>query len=262
MILVTALVLLMRIQDQALPAGYSIPVVDISAEKRFQVEVDREQGQYLGHPTTLLLEDGKTVLCVYPKGHGKGAIVYKRSKDGGKTWSERLPTPATWATSLETPTLYRTVDRRGSKRVILFSGLYPIRMAHSEDDGKTWGELEPIGDYGGIVAMGSVVRLKSGDYAAMFHDDGRYYQRGGKAKGVFTLYQTLSHDGGLTWGTPRTLFKSSEVHLCEPGVIRSPDGKQLGQIDVPERPIQILFGGTDGRTLFILTHHSLYAVKT
>jgi sugar lactone lactonase YvrE len=42
----------------------------------------------------------------------------------------------------------------------------------------------------------------------------------------------------------------------------APDGRQIGQIDVPERPLQILFGGADGRTLFILTHHALYAVKT
>ena len=40
----------------------------------------------------------------------------------------------------------------------------------------------------------------------------------------------------------------------------APDGKPLGQIDVPERPIQLIFGGADGRTLFILTHHALYAV--
>ncbi len=41
----------------------------------------------------------------------------------------------------------------------------------------------------------------------------------------------------------------------------APDGKDLGRIDVPERPLQILFGGEDNRTLFILTHHALYAVK-
>ncbi|MDE1917971.1 MAG: SMP-30/gluconolactonase/LRE family protein [Sphingomonadales bacterium] len=41
----------------------------------------------------------------------------------------------------------------------------------------------------------------------------------------------------------------------------APDGKDLGRIDVPERPLQILFGGEDHRTLFILTHHTLYAVK-
>jgi hypothetical protein len=39
-------------------------------------------------------------------------------------------------------------------------------------------------------------------------------------------------------------------------------GTSIGRIDVPERPIQILFGGADRRTLFVLTHHNLYAVKT
>ncbi|WP_409929041.1 glycosyl hydrolase family 28-related protein [Sphingomonas sp. BAUL-RG-20F-R05-02] len=38
-------------------------------------------------------------------------------------------------------------------------------------------------------------------------------------------------------------------------------GKPLGRIDVPERPLQLLLGGTDRRTLFILTHHALYAVQ-
>ena len=39
-------------------------------------------------------------------------------------------------------------------------------------------------------------------------------------------------------------------------------GAKLGEIDVPERPIDILFGGPDHRTLFILAHHALFAVKT
>jgi sugar lactone lactonase YvrE len=39
------------------------------------------------------------------------------------------------------------------------------------------------------------------------------------------------------------------------------DGHQVGRIDVPERPLQILFGGPDRRTLFILTHHALYAAR-
>ena len=38
-------------------------------------------------------------------------------------------------------------------------------------------------------------------------------------------------------------------------------GKQIGRIDVPERPIQIVFGEADRRTLFILAHHALYAVR-
>jgi hypothetical protein len=38
------------------------------------------------------------------------------------------------------------------------------------------------------------------------------------------------------------------------------DGKLAGRIDLPERPLQLIFGGPDRRTLFVLTHHSLYAV--
>src|SRR2546427_6671882 len=74
------------------PRGYSIPLIDLAGETNRQLIVDREPGQYLGHPTTVLLEDGRTMLCVYPKGHGRGAIVLKRNTDGGRTWSERLPT--------------------------------------------------------------------------------------------------------------------------------------------------------------------------
>ncbi len=44
-------------------------------------------------------------------------------------------------------------------------------------------------------------------------------------------------------------------------LVYSPDGKLLGKIDVPERPVDLVFGGADRRTLYILTHHSLYAVK-
>jgi sugar lactone lactonase YvrE len=38
-------------------------------------------------------------------------------------------------------------------------------------------------------------------------------------------------------------------------------GKPIGRIDVPERPIDIIFGGAGGRTLFILAHHALFAGK-
>ena len=38
-------------------------------------------------------------------------------------------------------------------------------------------------------------------------------------------------------------------------------GRRAGST-CPERPVQILFGGPDRRTLFILTHHALYSVTT
>lgn len=235
-----------------LAPGYTIPVVDISGEKERQVIVDQEKGQYLGHPTTLLLEDNKTMLIVYPKGHGRGPIVYKRSNDAGLTWSERLPTPKSWETSLEVPTLHRVVDANGKKRIIMFSGLYPIRMAVTEDDGANWSELNPIGNFGGIVAMGTVIDLKTpGHYLAFFHDDGRYI-RGAPAKAWrFWVYTTLSKDGGLTWSAPTPIAMLPDASLCEPGALRSPDGKQIAVLlreNSRKHNSFVIFSNDEGQT--------------
>lgn len=45
-------------------------------------------------------------------------------------------------------------------------------------------------------------------------------------------------------------------------LVYTPEGKLTNRIDVPERPIDLIFGGADRRTLYILTHHSLYQIRT
>lgn len=240
--------------ETASPPG-PVKVVDLSGDVHRHVTVDRERGQYLGHPTTVLLEDGSTILSVYPKGHGRGAIVLKRSADGGRTWSPRLPVPASWSTSREVPTIHRVVDARGVRRLILWSGLYPARLAVSEDDGESWSPLEPAGEWGGIVVMSSVFgeRGAPGHYTALFHDDGRYISGEDRRQSpvVFTLYETRSTDGGLTWSSPRGLLARADVHLCEPGVIRSPDGRRLAALlreNSRRRNSHIMFSDDEGRT--------------
>jgi hypothetical protein len=216
-----------------------------------QVVVDRQPGQYLGHPTTVLLEDGKTIIAVYPMGHGSGQIVMKRSTDAGRTWSTRLPVPDNWATSKEVPTIHRTIDGKGVRRLILFSGLYPARMSLSENDGAGWTPLETLGDWGGIVVMGSVERLRDGKYIAMFHDDGRFFTGRGVRSDTMTLFQTFSADGGLHWTYPERVLEADTVHLCEPGIVRSPDGKQLAALLRENRRIRrsfIIASQNEGRT--------------
>ena len=241
----------------------SIPVIDLDKEAHRQVVVDKEKDQYLGHPTTILLEDNKTILTVYPKGHGKGGIVYKKSEDAGASWSERLPTPESWATSREVPTIHRVVDKYGKKRLIMWSGLYPARLSVSEDDGQSWSELEKVGNWGGIVVMGALTPLETGKghYMALFHDDGRFFTANGLevyAKDreqynsrMFTLYKTFTYDGGLTWSHPEVITKSREIHICEPGVIRSLNGNQLAVLlreNSRRDNSQIIFSNNEGKT--------------
>lgn len=212
--------------------------LDLAAEGARRVVVDREEGQYLGHVSTVLLEgvgDGKTILAVYPKGHGGGAIVLKRSTDGGRTWGERLPPPESWKTSKECPSIHRVVDAAGKARLVLWTGLFPARYSVSEDDGATWTELKDAADgrpeaerWGGIVVMSGFEAGKTpGRAMAWFHDDGRFFRAGGKVTKTFTVYQVETEDGGLTWGAPRAVLASEDVSICEPGTLRSPDGSAI-----------------------------------
>jgi len=240
----------------AVSAQAPIRWLDLDAEDAWQLGVEQVTvrqvpRRYLGHPTTVLLPDKKTMLCVHPAGHGRGAITLQQSGDSGRSWSEPLPVPASWKTSKETPTIHRLIDPKdGTARLVVFSGLYPIRSSLSLDEGATWTELAPIGDFGGIVAMSSVVKLAGGDYAAYFHDDGRFF-KDGKKRSQFTVYQTLSHDGGQTWRDPTVIWTGADVDLCEPGVIRSPDGKRLAMLlreNRRRKNSHVMFSDDESRT--------------
>jgi sugar lactone lactonase YvrE len=64
-------------------------------------------------------------------------------------------------------------------------------------------------------------------------------------------------------GESVTQDQAGNVYLASGQVqVFSPGGKLIGRIDVPERPIDLVFGGPDRRTLYILTHASLYSVRT
>jgi sugar lactone lactonase YvrE len=57
--------------------------------------------------------------------------------------------------------------------------------------------------------------------------------------------------------------RNGNVYLANGQIfVYDPAGGMIGEIDGPERPIDILFGGPDRRTLFMLGHHMLYEVKT
>ena len=60
------------------------PLVDISAETHRHVTIaSGTEEVYQGHPTTLLMPDGKTMFAVWCLNHGGFAGPMARSDDGG-----------------------------------------------------------------------------------------------------------------------------------------------------------------------------------
>ena len=78
------------------------------------------------------------------------------------------------------------------------------------------------------------------------------------AGGAITDLKTFANRGGesVAVGPDGRIFVANGQVF-----VYAPDGKEVSRIDVPERPLQLLFGGTDRSTLFILTHHALYATQ-
>jgi sugar lactone lactonase YvrE len=83
-----------------------------------------------------------------------------------------------------------------------------------------------------------------------------------------TYVADVKDDGSLTHlrlfanrgGESVAVAPDGKVYLAAGQIyVYHPDGTPAGEIDVPERPISIVFGGKDRQTLFILARTSLYS---
>ncbi|MET0498653.1 MAG: glycosyl hydrolase family 28-related protein [Steroidobacteraceae bacterium] len=76
--------------------------------------------------------------------------------------------------------------------------------------------------------------------------------------GVLADLKVFTERGGesvATDGAGRVYVANGQIFVY------SANGEEVGRIDVPARPLQIVFGGANRETLFILTHHALYSVN-
>ncbi len=89
--------------------------------------------------------------------------------------------------------------------------------------------------------------------------------------GEKTYSATVEPDGTLSnlklfaeqGGESVTVDSAGDVYIAAGEVfVYNASGEMIETIDIPERPLQLLFGGADGKTLFILARSSLYAVQT
>ena len=81
---------------------------------------------------------------------------------------------------------------------------------------------------------------------------------------------TVAADGGISnpvlfaeqGGEGLAVDSTGNVYLAAGQIyVYSPSGKLIDTIRMPERPIQLLFGGADRKTLYVLTHTNLYSVR-
>jgi gluconolactonase len=90
------------------------------------------------------------------------------------------------------------------------------------------------------------------------HGDGKTFRYAVNDDGTLSaksLFAPVGSDG-------MTIDSEGNVYLTERGVlVYSPAGEMIAEIEVPERPSNVCFGGRDGQTLFVTARTSLYSIQ-
>ncbi|MEG1564331.1 MAG: sialidase family protein [Bacteroides sp.] len=215
--LLQTLITLAALPCVAQTAQPNLPWVDLSAQKERQTVIAQGKTDlYNGHPTTVLMDDNKTILCTWSFGHGGKASFFAESKDAGLNWFTRK-TPADWNTMSNCPSIYKLTDKQGKERLFVFCGEPKMGQSYSEDDGKTWSAVRTL-NKPCVMAFASIVKLKNGDYLGLYHRGEKDQDRP-----PLTLWQAISHDGGLTWDESTLVGRMEGRNACEPCVFRVPE---------------------------------------
>ena len=202
--------------------------VDLSAETRRHVIIAQgTEDIYQGHPTTLLMPNGRTIFCVWTYNHGGPCGPMARSDDGGLTWT-RLDDqlPEGFQKHRNCPSIYRLVDPQGKARLWVFSAQPNMPSIMSEDGGKGWQEMAPLG-FPCVMTFSSVVRLRNGTYLGLYHRRADVETGEGNRSVPLHVMQTSTIDGGLTWSEPRIVAAVEGKMPCEPYAFHSPDGDEI-----------------------------------
>ncbi|MEC3878974.1 sialidase family protein [Parapedobacter sp. 10938] len=211
------------------PKNYGIRTFDLSNDSLRHVIVAQGTPEvYQGHPTTVLLPDGKTMYSVWTYNHGGVCGPLKRSCDGGLTWSDLLDVPQNWSTVSNCPAIYRLPDPQGNHRLFVFAGEGPngnMYQSYSDDGGKTWSPMAPNNTGPSVMPFCTIMPIDGGKRLLGLSNIRRPGEQVEKRSNV--LSRSYSDDGGATWTPWEVILDLPGLKPCEPELVRSPNGKQL-----------------------------------
>jgi hypothetical protein len=221
---------------------FSIPQVDLMKEDKLFTTVERRK-TYLGHPSTVLFRDGKTLLVAYPDGHGRGNLIFRRSADAGQTW---VALPPSGQRVMETPVLYRLDLPAGRERVLMVTcqpRANVLEWMWSDDRGDTWSgrqQWKLEGPKGIIVALASLWPLpgKQPSWRGVFHDFAfDNWTVDLKVESALTGPPTLRFENlrRIDFATPAGRAAANRAGLCEAGLVTRPDGQRIALLFRPEK---------------------------
>jgi hypothetical protein len=207
-------------------------------------------------PVNLLADQAGNLMVI---SYAKGGAVYSLSSNGHVTVLKPQPVAGASGKSIYLPVsdwhLNRGSLTHPEAHFISPDGTALLSVGGDFLDGATsWG----VKSSPQIRSFGLEKVVPGKPFYVTAESDLRTWAADVNPEGSLTNIRLFAEQGGegVTADSHGNVYiASGQIHVYDP------DGKLMDTIDVPERPVQLMFGDTDHRTLFIAARTSLYSLR-
>jgi gluconolactonase len=198
-------------------------VVRTEADGKITVLADKYEGQRFNSPNDVAVRSDGTLWFTDPSWGLK-----ERARE----------IPGNWVFKLD--------PASGTVEAVIKDLAMPNGIIFSPDESRLY-----VADTGGFgeLTVPEYRKLPAGIHCYEVSKDGKLGKK---------LFQFGQGSDGMRADVKGNLYTTTggKVHIY------SPDGQKLEQIDLPEGPANVCFGGDDLKTLFITARTSLYSIRT
>lgn len=201
--------------------------------------------QHAGRNLVRTEADGKiTVLADKFDGHRFNSPNDVAVRSDGTLWFTDPPWGLTGEREIPGNWVYKLNPAGGAVEPVIKDLAMPNGIIFSPDESRLY-----VADTGGNrLSVAEFQKLPASVRCYEVSKDGKLGKQ---------LFQIEQGSDGMRADVKGNLYTTTggKVHIY------SPDGKKLEQIDVPEGPANVCFGGDDMKTLFITASTSLYSIR-